>query len=261
MIKKNLCLLMLLFCFNNHETQYDIFNDFSARLSKSGYYFSFNIVNKSPKNRKIQYIIDDLIVEENNAIYEGECNFLLKKSTGLLNFSGYKDLVINYIENSELIFSDRITFMGFKNSAVYSEDNNYEINYVYHKGQPILVDYFEIEENEECIIPRGINTYINDIFSIDCNESAINFISTDLQIDEKNIKLELNYNWIDMKYCLNCPEIRIDRNPGLIDCNLVINYDRFFQYSVYFHVTLLVKNIFSNYTNTNYSIIFGVENV
>jgi len=256
MIRKILFIALLLIFQGDNSDENKLYN-YCVRPSKSGYYISFEIDKDYSEEGLVLIELDQSPIKEFSMKNKIKCEFVINKNTGLLSYDGYKELDIIYTNQFNEGFSDCLSVLGYNSEVIEISNNSININYIYHQEISLYTDQIHIFDNDLCILPQNVRTYVNKIFYVDCADDLFPFFSYQLVIDMKNYELNLTYDWSEEMYCLNCPSIQVNNSPGLIEGSLVINYNQYFNFVLNFSENFLVKNMFSTENDPGYLIEFG----
>jgi len=256
MIRK-IIFIALLVIFQGDTFNQNKFHNYLVRPSKSGYYIFFEVDKDYSEDGTISIELNQGIIKEFSMKNKNTCEFNINRNTGLLSYDGYKDLDIYYIDQFNEHFTDSLSVLGYNDEAIEISNNSIDIDYIYHQGSSLYTDCISIFDNDICILPQDISTYVNRIFYIDCEDALFPYFSYKLVIENYDYELNLTYDWSEEMYCLNCPFLLVNNNPGLIEGDLVINYNQYFNFVLSFNENFLVKNMFSSESNPGYLIEFG----
>jgi len=258
MIKKIALLFFILTMRGNDFVISNKFYNYFVQPSKSGYYISLNIDKKDAEDGMLSLELGGNRIKEISMKNKCKCAFVINRSTGVLSYSGYRDLILSYTDSYGSCFSDKLLIFGYETNTIDIDNNSLKIDYVCHNKESLYTDQINIIDNGDCFLPQGISTYINHIFQIDCSALMIPFFTYRLFIENQEYELNLNYDVSNSVYYLNCPQIRIASKIGFIEGKLVINYTQFLNFTLRFKETFLIKNIFSTTESSGYIVQFGI---
>jgi len=255
---KPVFLLIWFFLLPLGEVKSNKYLDVEARISKSGYVISFKIDTNRDDSKDISVNFDGHHLRNETIDEDNTCSVSLYANTGLFEYEGYKDLDLSYKSNCGETYIDSLSLLGF-NSSDYSVENNlFEMVYVKENGIPLLQDSIRVIENENVILPVDLPTEANRLFYIDCPKSYFGFLEYELYIGETKYPLELVYDWSEQMFCLNCSNIQMSGEEGIVKGVLRINYFQYFHANITFSETFLTKRVLADYSNDGYRVNFGI---
>lgn len=256
-MRKIILFTLLLMLQGNHIYENKLF-DYRFIPTKSGYYISLHINKfKSEKGYLLFELEKDKIarIDMKNKV---ECEFVLNKNTGLLNYDGYKNLYISYLYDSNVRATDSFSILGYESNIYKSSNNSVYIDYVLSGDNYLYSEAINILDNPYCVLPKGIITDVSGIYTINCESEMIPFLTFQMELGKTRYNLDLNCDPFNKKFYLNCNDVYVDCEPGLIDASLDVKYSRYFDMEIEFKESFLVKNIFAEGNNPCYYIEFSV---
>ena len=258
MVKSALFFAMCLCLLPIESVEQNVFVDVEARISKSGYVVSFTIDSSSGDSKDLSINFNGLHLRDETIDKDNYCSISLYANTGILEYDGYRnlDLIYNSIDGETYV--DSISLLGF-NWAKYSVENNmFQLVYAKEKGIPILTDEISVIENENIILPSDLPTEANRLFYVDCSKDYLSFLEYELRIGKTEYPLDLVYDWGEKMFCLNCSNIQMMGEEGIVEGALEINYFQYFHTQIIFSETFLVQRVLADRSNEGYKVDFGV---
>lgn len=234
--------------------------NFKANLISSGYFFSLDLVRPDNDYGTLYVYFDN---EKTETLQVGDAenySFGLYLATGLLSYTGFKEMKIVYQGKS--ILEENYQISGLSKEKTIAENMVFSKVFCTKNNQVILEKKISLVENEKLVIPDGFKTDIKRLAGLKLSDDSLvpylNFIVT---FGNTEFVSDISYSTEEEAYSLNVLSLLVNSADQLMAIKINMEYNEYANVNVSFFLTVLVKNVIPGNKEFGYHLVYGSQDL
>jgi hypothetical protein len=160
-------------------------------LTDSGYFFQLQLEKPAEVSGELVASFDGNVIDREQLGTQDGISLLLSYSSGLLSFTGYKDMVISYVSSSGEQFESTYQLLGLGGFKATPEGRDLEIDYCRQGDEVLLKEIYSLEDNEDFFPPSDAPFYLDRFLFFRCPEAESSHLKIRAYLGDEEVNLAL----------------------------------------------------------------------